>query len=140
MHRVDNFMPMVLQKTFTDGPTSGISCNLLPVRATGVLAVLRHYILRVLAVFRAFVKRILPVLQVFWGSILRVLLVLEVLYCSYSRYLQYLGRQYRSYSQYSQYLGRQYSVLSALGVQNVLDTPEYTRSMRYTGSALVQPC
>ena len=38
VHRVDNFMPTVLQKTFTDAPTSGSWRKLLSVEATGVFA------------------------------------------------------------------------------------------------------
>ena len=96
VHRLDNFMAIVMQKTFTDGPTSGSRSELQSVGATGVLAVFREYILRVLAVFRGSVPRILilPAPQVFRCWILRALRVLGVMYCSKSQYSPYLGRQY----------------------------------------------
>ena len=88
VHRVDNFVPIVFQKTFSDGPTSGSWRKLLSVGATGVLrvpTVFRDYVLRVLAVFRGSILRILLVLQVFRGPILWMMPVLGVLYCSYSQ-------------------------------------------------------
>ena len=94
VHRVDNFVPIVFQKTFSDGPTSGSWRKLLSVGATGVLrvpTVFRDYVLRVLAVFRGSVLRILSdsqqyfgirccgyslFFEVFRGSVVRVLQVL----------------------------------------------------------------
>ena len=57
-HRIDNFIPFFLQKSFTDGPTSGSWSKLLSGAATGVL--------RILAVFREYILR---VLEMFTGSI-----------------------------------------------------------------------
>ena len=77
VHRVDNFMPTVLQKTSTDGPTSGSWSMLLSVGATGVLRVQYLRVLRVLAVFQYF-GIIYVVFAVFRGSVLRLMPVLQV--------------------------------------------------------------
>ena len=82
---VSMFSCELLQKTLTDGPTSGTWSKLLVGSISGMLV-----ILRVLAVLRGSVPRMLSVLQAFRGSILRVLPVLGVMYCSYSPYFQYL--------------------------------------------------
>ena len=133
---VDNFMPVVLPNTFTDGPTSG---RWSTVGATGViilrlLAVFREDILRVSQYFEVLYCGYCPYSQVLRGSILRVLPVPGVLYCSNSPYSQYLGIEYCSYSQYSHYLGRQYS--NTVSTLSTKCTPhsEYTRSIKYTGS------
>ena len=72
-------MPFGLQKSFTNGPTCGNCSKLLSMTVTGVLsrvlAVLREYILRVLALFRHSELLIL----LLGGSILCVLPVLRVM-------------------------------------------------------------
>ena len=60
-------MPIDLQNTFTDGPTSGscsvlLSVDQLECLSTGSLAVFRDFIRRALAVCRGSVLRILPAL------------------------------------------------------------------------------